>query len=252
MGDVNVLDVMPMEAGAFYVMDRGYLDFSRLYKMHQAGAFFVTRAKRGMDARRVYSAPNDRNSGVVCDQRIGLNGFYPSRGYSEHLRRIRFKDEELKKTLVVPKASPALALGKRRLHADSRISRRLALYCHAIDEQGVTPSRSPSTVNVFRLTFITRPTIGRPKAPSRSPSPLRQALHCARCPCVRLVLDVCCLTRGKTVQPTLIRALPRQNPRITVISEIIWNAVLAAGDTPERSLQNERAHRSITYHTQAL
>ena len=100
MGDVNVLDVMPIEAGAFYVMDRGYLDFSRLYKMHQAGAFFVTRAKRGMDARRVYSAPNDRNSGVICDQRIALKGFYPSRGYPEHLRRIRFKDEELDKTLV--------------------------------------------------------------------------------------------------------------------------------------------------------
>ena len=95
MGDVNVLDVMPIEAGAFYVMDRGYLDFSRLYKMHQAGAFFVTRAKRGMDARRVYSAPNDRNSGVICDQRIALKGFYPSRSYPEHLRRIRFKDEEL-------------------------------------------------------------------------------------------------------------------------------------------------------------
>jgi hypothetical protein len=70
MGDVNVLDLLPIEAGAFYVMDRGYLDFSRLYTMHQAGAFFVTRAKRGMDARRVYSAPSDRNSGVISDQTI--------------------------------------------------------------------------------------------------------------------------------------------------------------------------------------
>jgi IS4 transposase len=57
MGDVKVLDFMPIEAGAFYVMDRGYLDFLRLYRIHQTGAFFVTRAKRGMDARRVYSAP---------------------------------------------------------------------------------------------------------------------------------------------------------------------------------------------------
>ncbi|MGP6188932.1 MAG: IS4 family transposase [Vulcanimicrobiaceae bacterium] len=100
MGDVNVLDFMPIEAGAFYVMDRGYLDFSRLYRMHQVGAFFVTRAKRGMDARRVYSAPTDRNSGVICDQTIALNGFYASKGYPEHLRRIRFNDRELDKTLV--------------------------------------------------------------------------------------------------------------------------------------------------------
>jgi len=100
MGDVNVLDFMPIEAGAFYVMDRGYLDFSRLYKMHQAGAFFVTRAKRGMDAHRVYSAPNDRSNGVICDQTIALNGFYSSKGYPEYLRRIRFKDHESDKTLV--------------------------------------------------------------------------------------------------------------------------------------------------------
>jgi len=100
MGDVNVLDLMPIEAGSFYVMDRGYLDFSRLYTMHQAGAFFVTRAKSGMDARRVYSAPTDRSSGVICDQRIALNGFDPSKGYPEHLRRIRFNDQQLDKTLV--------------------------------------------------------------------------------------------------------------------------------------------------------
>jgi hypothetical protein len=76
MGDVNVLDIMPIEAGAFYAMDRGYLDFARLYLIHQkTGAFFVTRAKRGMDARRVYSAPSDRGNGVICDQTIALNGF---------------------------------------------------------------------------------------------------------------------------------------------------------------------------------
>jgi len=100
MHEVNVLDILPVEAGAFYVMDRGYLDFARLYKMHQAGAFFVTRAKRGMDARRVYSAPTDRDTGVICDQSIALNGFYISKDYPEHLRRIRFKDPESGKTLV--------------------------------------------------------------------------------------------------------------------------------------------------------
>jgi len=100
MHEVNVLDFLPIEAGAFYVMDRGYLDFSRLYKLHQVGAFFVTRAKRGMDARRVYSEPTDRSTGVICDQAIALNGFYVSKDYPEQLRRIRFKDPESGKTLV--------------------------------------------------------------------------------------------------------------------------------------------------------
>ena len=100
MGDVTVLDILPIEAGAFYVMDRGYLDFSRLYKMHQAGAFFVTRAKRGMNAHRVYSANTDRTTGVICDQVIALDGFYVSKDYPEQLRRIRYKDPETGKTLI--------------------------------------------------------------------------------------------------------------------------------------------------------
>ena len=100
MGDVNVLDILPVEAGACYVMDRGYLDFALLFTMHQAGAFFVTRAKRGMNARRVYSTTTDRTTGVVCDQSIRLNGYYVSKDYPEHLRRIRFKDAESGKTLV--------------------------------------------------------------------------------------------------------------------------------------------------------
>jgi hypothetical protein len=98
--DVNVLDIMPVEAGAFYLMDRAYVDFERLYAMHQAGAFFVTRAKAGMDARRVYSHAADRSTGVLCDQRIMLNGHYSARNYPEHLRRIRFHDPESGKTLV--------------------------------------------------------------------------------------------------------------------------------------------------------
>jgi hypothetical protein len=98
--DVNVLDLLPIEAGAFYVMDRGYVDFERLYTMHQAGAYFVTRAKAGMDARRVYSERTDRSTGVMCDQRIMFNGFYSAKHYPEHLRRVRFKDPESSKTLV--------------------------------------------------------------------------------------------------------------------------------------------------------
>jgi hypothetical protein len=100
MGDVKVLDLLPVEAGAFYVMDRGYLDFDRLFTMHQTGAFFVTRAKRGMNARRVYSAPTDRATGVICDQSVRLNGHYVAKDYPEHLRRIRFKDPDSGKTLV--------------------------------------------------------------------------------------------------------------------------------------------------------
>ena len=100
MGDVKMLDILPIEAGAFYVMDRGYLDFSRLFTLHQAGAFFVTRAKRGMDAQRVYSTKTDRSAGVICDPSIRLNGFYVSKDYPEHLRRIRYKDPVSGKTLV--------------------------------------------------------------------------------------------------------------------------------------------------------
>jgi hypothetical protein len=111
--DVNVLDLLAFEAGAFYVMDRGYLDFERLYVLHQAGAFFVTRAKRSLDARRVYSMPSDRGTGVLCDQRVMLNGYYSSKHYPEHLRRIRYRDPETGKSLVFltnNTALPALSI----------------------------------------------------------------------------------------------------------------------------------------------
>jgi len=98
--DVNVLDLLIPEQGAFYVMDRGYLDFERLHGLHHAGSFFVTRAKSNMDARRVYSAPTERDTGVICDQTIALNGFYSAQHYPEQLRRIRYKDPESSKTLV--------------------------------------------------------------------------------------------------------------------------------------------------------
>ena len=100
MHEVNVLDFMPIEAGAFYVMDRGYLDFTRLYGLHQAGGFFVTRAKVNMNARRIYSKPVDRTTGLVCDQTVLLNGFYATQHYPENLRRIRFKDTESGKTFI--------------------------------------------------------------------------------------------------------------------------------------------------------
>ena len=98
--DVNVLDILPVEAGAFYVMDRGYVDFERLYAMHQSGAFFVTRAKSNIKARRVYSAPVDKTDGLICDQAIKLCGVNSLRVYPEHLRRVRLKDPKTGKTLV--------------------------------------------------------------------------------------------------------------------------------------------------------
>ena len=98
--DVNVLDVLILEPGAFYVMDRGYIDYARLYTLHQAGAFFVTRAKSNLDARRLYSAGTDRATGVICDQSIAFNGRYAAQDYPEQLRRIRYRDPESGKTLV--------------------------------------------------------------------------------------------------------------------------------------------------------
>jgi IS4 transposase len=100
LGDVNVLDILVLEPGAIYVMDRGYLDFARLYMMDQAQAFFVTRAKSNTKLRRVYSAAVDRSTGLICDQTIALTGTTSRKDYPAYLRRIRFKDPETGKTLV--------------------------------------------------------------------------------------------------------------------------------------------------------
>jgi len=98
--DVHALDLLAPEAGAIYVMDRGYVDFTRLYRLHLAGAFFVTRAKSNLKAHRVYSAQTDRSTGILCDQTIALNGFYSKQDYPAYLRRVRFNDPETGKPLV--------------------------------------------------------------------------------------------------------------------------------------------------------
>jgi Transposase DDE domain/Domain of unknown function (DUF4372) len=111
--DVHALDMLVPEAGAIYVMDRGYVDFGRLYRLHQAGAFFVTRAKSNLDAHRVYSTATDRRTGVIADQTITLDGYYTSRDYPVHLRRVRFRDPKTGKTLVFltnQTALPALTI----------------------------------------------------------------------------------------------------------------------------------------------
>ena len=97
--DVNILDQIIPEAGAFYIMDRGYLDFARLHRLHQAGSFFVTRAKANLRFTRRYSLPTDRTSGIICDQLGTLTGFYSQQHFPTTIRRIKIKDAE-GKTLV--------------------------------------------------------------------------------------------------------------------------------------------------------
>ena len=98
--DVNILDALVPEPGAIYVMDRGYLDFERLYAFHQAPAFFVIRSKSNTDLRRLYSNPVDKDSGVRCDQIVALGGFYTNKSYPERLRRIKFYDAQRDKRLT--------------------------------------------------------------------------------------------------------------------------------------------------------
>jgi len=98
--DVNVLDLLLPEVGAFYVMDRAFLDFERLFKLHQSLAFFITRAKKRLRFRRRYSNPADKSDGVQCDQTIVLESFYPAKKYPEPLRRIRFLDPETGQRLI--------------------------------------------------------------------------------------------------------------------------------------------------------
>ena len=100
MHDVNVLDLLLPEAGAFYVMDRGYVDFSRLFALHQGLAFFVIRAKSNLQCRRLYSRPVDKSLGLRCDQTVRLTGFYAARDYPEKLRRVKYHDLKTDKTFV--------------------------------------------------------------------------------------------------------------------------------------------------------
>jgi hypothetical protein len=98
--DVKILDQLCWEAAAIYVMDRGYLDFERLYHIDQSRAFFVTRPRTRFDFKRIYSLPVEKSTGVICDQIIKLGGVKVKRDYPQHLRRIRYKDEEANLRLV--------------------------------------------------------------------------------------------------------------------------------------------------------
>jgi len=100
MHDVNILDQLLPEAGAFYIMDRGYVDFARLARLDDAGSFFVTRAKSNLKVRRRYSRPVDRSTGLICDQTVVLTGFYSRQGFGRALRRIKYNDLQTGKRLV--------------------------------------------------------------------------------------------------------------------------------------------------------
>ena len=98
--EVNILDQLLPEPGAFYIMDRGYIDFERLGRLSDAGSFFVTRAKSNLRVQRRYSHKVDKNTGLICDQTVVLTVFYSRESFDQPLRRIRFKDPETRKTLV--------------------------------------------------------------------------------------------------------------------------------------------------------
>ena len=98
--DVNILDDLPILPSAIYLLDRGYLDFGRLFTVHQAGAFFVTRTKCNTNYRRIYSHPIDKSMGLMCDHTIRLTNFYAAQDYPDQLRRVRYNDPETGKRLV--------------------------------------------------------------------------------------------------------------------------------------------------------
>jgi len=100
MHAVNILDQLLPEPGAFYVMNRGFIDFERLYRFHESGSFFVIRGKSNLRAQRRYSHPMDRTTGLICDQTVILTGFYAQKNFETPLRRIRFKDPKTEKTLI--------------------------------------------------------------------------------------------------------------------------------------------------------
>jgi len=100
MHEVNVLDILIPEAGSFYIMDRGFTDFARLFALHQRQAFFIIRAKSNLACRRVYSYPVDKATGLRCDQAVALTGYYKTKDYPQHLRRIKVYDAEHDQDLV--------------------------------------------------------------------------------------------------------------------------------------------------------
>jgi hypothetical protein len=127
--DTKVLVMLVFEPGSFYVMGRGYMDSQRLFRLHQAGAFYMTRAKDNLRARRVYSAPTDRSTGVIADQCVTIEGFYVSQDYPEHVRRIRFAEPRSENKLIFLTNNTRLPATTKRSSNRSDTS-ALALHHH--------------------------------------------------------------------------------------------------------------------------
>jgi hypothetical protein len=106
--DVNTMDLISYEPGSFYVMDKGYIDFARLHKIHQQGSYFVTRAKDNLRFKRMYSKSVDKATGVLSDQIGKLEIYYSKKDYPSKLRRINYYDKERKKNLVFLTNNPDL------------------------------------------------------------------------------------------------------------------------------------------------
>lgn len=162
--DVNVLDLLIPEPGAYYVMDRGYLDFERLYALHQAGSFFVTRAKSNSKFKRVLSQPVDRTTGLICDQVVELTVFYSQQGYPERLRRIRYRDPEGRRLVFLTNhlSLPALticALYKSRWQVElffKWIKQHLRIKCFLGNSENAVKTQVWIAVAVYVLVAIVR------------------------------------------------------------------------------------------------
>ena len=177
MHDVNILDQLLPEAGAFYVMDRGYLDFERLARLDDAGSFFVTRAKSNLKARRRYSRPVDRSTGLVCDQTVLLTGFYSRQGFNRPLRRIKFNDPQTGKRLVFLTnnfALDALTIAKLYKAGGTVLQMDQAAPAH----QGVLrhQRKRRQIANLDRRLGL-RPRRHRQKTPRASRQPLRNSTN---------------------------------------------------------------------------
>jgi len=169
MHDVNILDQLVPEAGAFYVMDRAYVDFERLARLDDAGSFFVTRAKSNMQAKRRYSNPVDRTTGLICDQTIILTGFYTRQEFDRPLRRIKFNDPVTGKTLVFLTNNfvlPALTIAqlyKYRWQVElffKRIKQHLRIKAFFGTSENAVKSQIWSAICVYVLVAIVKKRLG--------------------------------------------------------------------------------------------
>jgi hypothetical protein len=169
--DLHILDQIAFQPGAYYVMDRGYLDFLRFHRLHLAGAFFVTRAKRNLDARRLYSHPSNKQSGILTDQTVALNQYRSHRDYPSHLRRIRFHDPETGKVLLfltnqfqLP-AATICALYKSRWQVElffKWIKQHLRIKAFFGTSQNAVKTQLWIAVSIYLLVAIVKKRLGLP------------------------------------------------------------------------------------------